>query len=284
MDGVSGSKGKFHLENDNNYEQNQKDEEDLLCNKEIFHDISQNFSKEKDEENKLKNHYSQNETNRKESTQWTEKSVHFENSNIFKTELIKSKYEKEIDATIKYYKKQLAEIKDIGNRINQILNRIKANTLNFSQTIVFKMFQKTEFYKIKRKNLTKINNTSYNFEDSSKNLLFLRKQFKEVLSEKKENEEIIRIIMINNDYPALIKFLNITIEELITLFSDDCHSSELEEVYFLHLKESYKKLKASIKKEGKSNVYIEAFTYFTAHIKEVYTSINEHKKNKCKNI
>ena len=284
MDGVSGSKGKFHLENDNNYEQNQKDEEDLLCNKEIFHDISQNFSKEKDEENKLKNQYSQNETNRKESTQWTEKSVHFENSNIFKTELIKSKYEKEIDATIKYYKKQLAEIKDIGNRINQILNRIKANTLNFSQTIVFKMFQKTEFYKIKRKNLTKINNTSYNFEDSSKNLLFLTKQFKEVLSEKKENEEIIRIIMINNDYPALIKFLNITIEELITLFSDDCHSSELEEVYFLHLKESYKKLKASIKKEGKSNVYIEAFTYFTAHIKEVYTSINEHRKNKCKNV
>ena len=284
MDGVSGSKGKFHLENDNNYEQNQKDEEDLLCNKEIFHDISQNFSKEKDEENKLKNQYSQNETNRKESTQWTEKSVHFENSNIFKTELIKSKYEKEIDATIKYYKKQLAEIKDIGNRINQILNRIKANTLNFSQTIVFKMFQKTEFYKIKRKNLTKINNTSYNFEDSSKNLLFLRKQFKEVLSEKKENEEIIRIIMINNDYPALIKFLNITIEELITLFSDDCHSSELEEVYFLHLKLSYKKLKDSLKKEGKSNIYIEAFTYFTAHIKEVYTSINEHRKNKCKNV
>ena len=284
MDGVSGSKGKFHLENDNNYEQNQKDEEDLLCNKEIFHDISQNFSKEKDEENKLKIQYIQNKINRKESTQWTEKSVHFENSNIFKTELIKSKYEKEIDATIKYYKKQLAEIKDIGNRINQILNRIKANTLNFSQTIVFKMFQKTEFYKVKRKNLTKINNTSYNFEDSSKNLLFLRKQFKEVLSEKKENEEIIRIIMINNDYPALIKFLNITIEELITLFSDDCHSSELEEVYFLHLKESYKKLKASIKKEGKSNVYIEAFTYFTAHIKEVCNSINEHRKNKCKNV
>ena len=33
MDGVSKSKGKFHLENDNNYEQNKKDEEDLLCNK-----------------------------------------------------------------------------------------------------------------------------------------------------------------------------------------------------------------------------------------------------------
>ena len=237
MDGVSKSKGKFHLENDNNYEQNKKDEEDLLCNKEIFHDISQDFNKEKDEENKLKIQYIQNKINRKESI-----------------------------------------------RINQILNRIKSNILNISQTLVFKMIQKTDFYKNKRKNITKINNSSYNFVNSSKNLLFLRKQFKEVLSEKKENEEIIRIIMINNDYPALIKFLNITIEELITLFSDDCHSSELEEVYFLHLKESYKKLKASIKKEGKSNVYIEAFTYFTAHIKEVYTSINEHKKNKCKNI
>ena len=30
MDGFSGSKGEFHLEKDNNYEQNQKDEEDLL--------------------------------------------------------------------------------------------------------------------------------------------------------------------------------------------------------------------------------------------------------------
>ena len=230
MDGFSGSKGKFHLENDNNYEKNQKDEEDLLCNKEIFHNISQYFNILKGEENN-------NKTTRKES-----------------------------------------------NRINQILNRIKANILNISQTIVVEMIKKTDFYKNKRKNITKINNSSYNFVNSSKNLLFLRKQFKEVLSEKKENEEIIRIIMSNNDYPALIKLLNMTIEKLITLFSDDCYSSELEEEYFLYMKESYKKLKASLKKEGKSNIYIEAFTYFTAHIKEVYTSINEHKKNKCKNI
>ena len=230
MDGFSGSKGKFHLENDNNYEKNQKDEEDLLCNNEIFHNISQYFNILKGEENI-------NKTTRKES-----------------------------------------------NRINQILNRIKANILNISQTIVVEMIKKTDFYKNKRKNITKINNSSYNFVNSSKNLLFLRKQFKEVLSEKKENEEIIRIIMSNNDYPALIKLLNMTIEKLITLFSDDCYSSELEEEYFLYMKESYKKLKASLKKEGKSNIYIEAFTYFTAHIKEVYTSINEHKKNKCKNI
>ena len=284
MDGVSKSKDNFHLENDNNYEQNQKDEEDLLSNKEIFHDISQNFSKEKDEENKAKSQYNQNETNRKESTQWTEKTLLFENSNIFKTELIKNEYEKEVYAKIQKLKKALAESKDIGNRINQILNRIKANSLNALQAILFEMFKKTDFYKNKRKNLAKINNSSYNFENSSKNLLFLKKQFKEVLSEKKENQEIIRIIMSNSDYPALIKFLNMTIEELITLFSDECSSSELEEEYFLYLQKAYKKLKATIKKEGKSNVYIDSFTYFTAHIKEVYISINEHRKNKCKNI
>ena len=90
--------------------------------------------------------------------------------------------------------------------------------------------------------------------------------------------------MSNSDYPSLIKFLNMTIEELITLFSDDCVSSELEEEYFLYLQKAYKKLKATIKKEGKSNVYIDSFTYFAAHIKEVYISINEHRKNKCKNI
>ena len=284
MDGVSKSKDNFHLENDNNYEQNQKDEEDFLCNKEIFHDISQNFSKEKDEENKAKSQYNQNEINRKESTQWTEKTLHFENSNIFKTELIKNEYEKEVYAKIQKLKKALAESKDIGNRINQILNRIKANSLNALQAILFEMLKKTDFYKNKRKNFAKINNSSYNFENSSKNLLFLKKQFKEVLSEKKENQEIIRIIMSNSDYPALIKFLNMTIEELITLFSDECSSSELEEEYFLYLQKAYKKLKATIKKEGKSNVYIDSFTYFTAHIKEVYISINEHRKNKCKNI
>ena len=120
MDGFSGSKGKFHLENDNNYEKNQKDEEDLLCNKEIFHNISQYFNIE-----------NINKTTRKES-----------------------------------------------NRINQILNRIKANILNISQTIVVEMIKKTDFYKNKRKNITKINNSSYNFVNSSKNLLFLRNQFK----------------------------------------------------------------------------------------------------------
>jgi len=139
MDGFSGSKGKFHLENGNNYEKNQKDEEDLLCNKEIFHNISQYFNKLKDEENKLKSQYNQNKT----------------------------------------------------NRINQILNRIKANILNISQIIVFKMIKKTDFYKNKRKNITKINKSSYNFENSSKNLLFLRKQFKEVLSEKRKMKKLL---------------------------------------------------------------------------------------------
>lgn len=284
MDGMSESKGKFHLENDNNYEQNQKDEEDLLNSKEIFNDISQNLIKEKSEENKTKFQYNQNESPRKESTQWTEKTVLFESSNIFKIELIMDEGEKEIYARINKFKKLLAASKDIGNRINQVLNRIKSNILNILQKIAFEMFKKTEFYKIKKKNLVKIDNSSYKFENSSQNLLFLKKQFKELLSEKKENEKIIRIIMSNSDYLPLITFLNMTIENLIALCSDECNSSFLEEEYFLYLKDSYKKLKDKMRGEGKSDVYIESFTYFTAHIKKVYISINEHRKNKCKKV
>ena len=284
MDGMSESKGKFHLENDNNYEQNQKDEEDLLSNKEIFHDISQNFSKEKDEENKAKSQYNQNEINRKESTQWTEKTVLFESSNIFKIELIMDEGEKEIYARINKFKKLLAASKDVGNRINQVLNRIKSNILNILQKKAFEMFKKTEFYKNKKKNLVKIDNSSYKFENSSENLLLLKKQFKDLLSEKKENEQIIRIIMSNNDYPPLIKLLNMTIENLITLCSDESDFSVHEEEFFLDLKDSYKNLKDKMRVEGKSDDYIKSFTYFTAHIKKVYISINEHRKNKCKKV
>ena len=282
MDGMSESKGKFHLENDNNYEQNQKDEEDLLYNKEIFNDISQNLIKEKAEENKTKFQYNQNESPRKESTQWTEKTVHFESSNIFKTELIMDEDEKEINEEIKHCKKLLAASKNIGNRINQVLNRIKSNVLNILQKKAFEMFKETEFYKIKKKNLVKIDNSSYKFENSSQNLLLLKKQFKELLSENKENEQIIKIIMSNNDYPPLIQLLNMTIENLITLCSDESDFSVHEEEYFLDLKDSYKNLIDKMRVEGKSDDYIKPFTYFTAHIKNVYISINEHRKNKCK--
>ena len=284
MDGMSESKGKFHLENDNNYEQTQKDEEDLLYNKEIFNDISQNLIKEKTEENKTKFQYNQNESHRKESTQWTEKTVLFESSNIFKIELMMDEGEKEIYARIKKLKKLLAASKDIGNRINQVLNRIKSNILNILQKIAFEMFKKTDFYKNKKKNLVKIDNSSYKFENSSENLLLLKKQFKDLLSEKKENEQIIRIIMSNSDYPPLIKFLNMTIENLITLCSDESDFSVHEEEFFLDLKDSYKNLKDKMRVEGKSDDYIKSFTYFTAHIKKVYISINEHRKNKCKKV
>jgi hypothetical protein len=291
MDGFSGSKGEFHLEKDNNYEQNQKDEEDLLLHKEIFNEIdqnlnkksfnekSQNLTKENAEENCSKCQYILNETYRKVSTQYTEKTVHLERTKIFKTE---NKDEKKIDLNIKRLRKLLAQCKDKGYKVNQILNRIKNNILFIILTIVFEMFKKTDFYKIYKIILQKIDKSSYSFENSSKNLLFLQKQLKEVLSEKKENEQIIKIIMSNNDYPPLIKLLNMTIKELITLFSDECVSSEHEEEYFSYLKDSYKNLKAKMRKEGKSKTYIDAFNYFVGHINYVYISINEHRKNKCK--
>ena len=135
------------------------------------------------------------------------------------------------------------------------------------------MFKKTDFYKIYKIVLAKLDNSSYLFENSSKNLLFLQKQLKEVLSEKKENEQIIKIIMSNNDYPPLIKLLNMTIKELITLFSDECVSSEHEEEYFSYLKDSYKNLKAKMRKEGKSKTYIDAFNYFYIFFNNFFTKL-----------
>lgn len=167
---------------------------------------------------------------------------------------------------------------DKGKRTNQITNRIKENSLYDSQIVVIKMIKKTEYYKYTKKNLTKIESSSYKFENSSKNLLFIQKTFKDFLSEKKENEQIIRIIMNYSNYPSLIKFLNMTIENIISLYSDECNSSEHEgEEYFLKLQKSYKKLKDKLKQEGKSDIYIESFNYFAGHIKYVFNSINDHK-------
>jgi hypothetical protein len=293
MDILADSKDNCLFKNNNNFEPNQKDEEDLLLHKEIFNEIdqnlnkksfnekSQNLTKENAEENCSKCQYFLNETYRKVSTQYTEKTVHLERTKIFKTE---NKDEKKIDLNIKRLRKLLAQCKDKGYKVNQILNRIKNNILFIILTIVFEMFKKTDFYKIYKIILQKIDKSSYSFENSSKNLLFLQKQLKEVLSEKKENEQIIKIIMSNNDYPPLINLLNMTIKELITLFSDEYASSKLEEEYFLYLKDSYKELKAKLKKEGKSDVYIESFNYFAGHIEYVYKSIYEHRKNKCKEL
>jgi len=277
MDGVSPSKGKCLYENDNNFEPNQKDEEDLLNSKEIFNDISQNLTKEKGEENKTKFPIFQQ---RKESTQITEKTVH-ETSTKFKTELTVNEDEKEIYAEIKKLKKLIVESKDVGNRTNQIISRIKNNSLNAAQKIAFEMFKTTDYYKCTKKNFTKVGNSSYKTEDSTKNLLFIQKTFKEVLSEKKENEEIIRVIMSNSDYPILIKLLNMTIEKIITIYSDKCDSSEFEdEANLLFLKDAFKKLKDKMETEGKSSLYVKSFNYFAGHIKYVFKSINEHRKNK----
>jgi hypothetical protein len=279
MDVFSGAKDNCLFKNNIIFEPNQKEEEDLLLNKEIFNNINHNLIEEKVEENNAKCQYILNETYRKESTQYTEKIVQLEKPKRFKTE---NKDEKEIYLSIKKFRKLLAKCKDKGSRINQILNRIKTSTLLPILLIVYEMFKKTDFYKIYKIVLAKLDNSSYLFENSSKNLLFLQKQLKEVLSEKKENEQIIKIIMSNNDYPPLIKLLNMTIKELITLFSDECVSSEHEEEYFSYLKDSYKNLKAKMRKEGKSKTYIDAFNYFVGHINYVYISINEHRKNKCK--
>ena len=257
-------------------------EDEYLSEEDHSIEINQNLNNENAEENneEIQNH--PNEVHQKECVQNIVKTEHFETTTkfttLFKTKLTLSDEEIEIYAKINELNEKRSKTNDKGKRTNQITNRIKENSLYDSQIVVIKMIKKTEYYKYTKKNLNKIDSSSYKFENSSKNLLFIQKTFKDFLSEKKENEQIIRIIMNYSNYPSLIKFLNMTIENIISLYSDECNSSEHEgEEYFLQLQKSYKKLKDKLKQEGKSDIYIESFNYFAGHIKYVFNSINDHK-------
>ena len=277
---TKGTKDCFFFENENNFDY----DDDSLNSKDNLNDYNQNLLNGRVEEKKSRSPNQSNETHQKECIQILERTSHNETSTKFKTELTISEDEKEIYEKIKELNQKREKTNDKGKRINQILNRIKILSLYDLQIIAYKMVNKTEYYKCNKKNLIKIDNSSYKFENSSLNLIFLAKKIKEVLSEKKENEQIIRKIMEYNNFPSLIKFLNMTIEDFISLYSDEYNSSELEKKYFSILKESYKKIKEKMRGEGKSDDYIDSFTYFIAHIKNAYISINEHRKNKCKNI
>jgi hypothetical protein len=273
-------KDEFFFENENNFDY----EEDLQNSNDNLNDFNQSLINERAEEYKTRCQNQANEMHQKEYTRNIEKTAHYETSTKFKTELTVNEDEKEIYEKIKDLNQKRAKTNDKGKRINQILNRIKDKGLDDIHHIASEMIKKTEYYKYNKKILAKIDNSSYKFENSSANLLFLNKKIKEVLSEKKENEEIIWKIMSNNDYPVFIKFLNMTIENFFSLYFDECDFSEQEKKHFSYLKDSYKKLIDKMRNEGKSKDYIDSFIYFTAHIKNAYISINEHKKNKCKNI
>ena len=278
---IKEKEGEFVYKNEDSFD----NEEDFLS-KDKLNDINQISINERAEENEARCQNQPSETHQKEYIQNIERTAHYETTTKYKTELTlkedEDEDEKEIYEMINELNKKRAKTNDIGKRTNQITNRIKSNSLYDMQKIVFKMYKKTEYYKCHKKNLVKIDKNSYNSEDSSKNLIFLAKTIKDVLSENKENEQIIQIITNNNDYPPLIKFLKMTIENFIILYSDKCFFSDLEEEYFLDLKRSYKQLKKKLRDEGKSDVYIESFTYFTAHIKNVYISIYRQSKNNLK--
>lgn len=275
---IKDSEDGLFYKNDNNFD----NEDECLSEEDHFIEINQDLNNENAKQNneEIQNH--PNEAHQKECVQNIEKTEHFEITTKcttkFKTKLILS--DEKVEIYVKIIELNIKRLKtnDKGKRTNQITNRIKDNCLYAAQIIVIEMIKKTEYYKYTKRNLTKIDSSSYKFENSSKNLLFIQKTFKDVLSEKKENEQIIRIIMNYSNYPSLFKFLNMTIENIISLYSDECDSSEHEgEEYFLNLQKSYKKLKDKLKKEGKSDIYIESFNYFAGHIKYVFNSINDHK-------
>ena len=272
--------GEIVYKNEDTFD-NEEDSQDI---NDKLDDINQISINERAEENEARCQNQPSETHKKEYIQNIERTEHYETTTKYKTEITlkEDEDEKEIFEMIKELNVKRAKTNDKGKKTNQITNRIKVNSLYDMEKTASKMVKKTEYYKCYKKNLAKIDKSSYKFENSSKNLIFLAKTIKDVFSENKENEQIIQIIMNNNDYPPLIKFLNMTIENFIILYSDKCFFSDLEEEYFLDLKRSYKQLKKKLRAEGKSDVYIESFTYFTAHIKNVYISIYEQRKNKLK--
>ena len=266
--------GEIVYKNEDTFD-NEEDSQDI---NDKLDDINQISINERAEENEARCQNQPSETHQKEYIQNIERTEHYETTTKYKTEITlkEDEDEKEIFEMIKELNVKRAKTNDKGKKTNQITNRIKVNSLYDMEKTASKMIKKTEYYKCNKKNLARIDKRP--FEDSSKNLIFLAKTIKEVFSENKENEQIIKIITNNNDYPPLIKFLNMTIENFITLYSDKCVSSDLEEEYFLDLKKSYKQLKKKLRDEGKSDVYIESFTYFAAHIKYVYISIYRNKK------
>lgn len=250
-----------------------ENEEDL-SNNDKLKDIDQISINEKFEEKKNNSLNHPNKTPQKELPQNIERTENLETTTQLKTEITWSVEEKEILAKIKDLDDKRKKSSDKGAPKNNILKVIKNKCLENSQTILFIMFRKTDLYKKYKINFARIKVSSNQFESSFRELLLKGKTFKELLLENKENEEIIRIIMANiDDYPQFKKILNITIVKLFSFYSDECDPSYLEDEFFLQLNKSYKELIDKKVKEGKSDIYIQSFSYYASHIWYVYKDI-----------
>ena len=244
-----------------------EEEEDDLNKKEYLNEISQNkndkiHKKEKNTEGQLniKKEISLQEstgpnTKRKQSSQNQEK--------------IKISLQKKNNEKVK------------GFRPDTMMRRIIVNLCKDINTLVYDLKKKSK--KLLKIYVKKINKEAYINSKAQDNINFLEKKLKYVLSEVDEkNEEIIKIIMLENDYPPLFEVLEKTMNELHEIHCGNVIVTEKED-YYNEFIQGYQNFIDKVKQE-KNTDYMKEFTKYSKNLLNEFKKINEHAKNKKKKI
>ncbi len=181
--------------------------------------------------------------------------------------------QKEKNITLLNKKKKI----DKGYRKDIIMQRVKANLFKTINKQLAELRAKSNICLILKLYFREIKNDIYKVPGSKENIEILEKKLKDVLCEVAENREIIDKIMAANDCPALIQFLEKTINEILDIF---CGKIQDKEGYYKTLVDGYKKLIKSLEKK-KSEEYISTFRRYSEQLLSEYNRMigNGGKKN-----
>ncbi len=181
--------------------------------------------------------------------------------------------QKEKNITLLNKKKKI----DKGYRKDIIMQRVKANLFKTINKQLAELRAKSNICLILKLYFREIKNEIYKVPGSKENIEILEKKLKDVLCEVAENREIIDKIMAANDCPALIQFLEKTINEILDIF---CGKIQDKEGYYKTLVDGYKKLIKSLEKK-KSEEYISTFRRYSEQLLSEYNRMigNGGKKN-----
>ena len=156
--------------------------------------------------------------------------------------------QKEKNITLLNKKKKI----DKGYRKDIIMQRVKANLFKTINKQLAELRAKSNICLILKLYFREIKNEIYKVPGSKENIEILEKKLKDVLCEVAENREIIDKIMAANDCPALIQFLEKTINEILDIF---CGKIQDKEGYYKTLVDGYKKLIKSLEKKKARNIF-----------------------------
>ena len=235
----------------------------------------------KDKENKLEVNLFQIEK-KNETTSPSTNDIKMKISNPFDISKEKFNY---LDKKREKESKEYDKFKNKGIKKNQQINVYKNNFFNDCMEIACLLFQKTNCYIKYKRNLNILKSEEkkliYKKEGAKDNLVFLDYKLKDVLSKDKINEEIIKEIIEENDYPPLIEYLNESIEDLMFYYS--CNKGNyLSKYYISELKKRYNKLIEGFKIKPNYQKYLELFEERTKNIRETFKCMKE-KSDKRKN-